>query len=78
MAQLSTDSSWFFFSGICATYRKTLRALFIEEKEAATETSPSVAMEVVSIVEEMENHTLEASNTFLLLILAVSMQTASM
>ena len=47
-----------FFSGICATCQKTLRALFIDEKEAATVTSPSVAMKAVNVVEEMVNPTL--------------------
>ena len=53
-----------FFSGPWATCRTTLRALSTDEKEAATSTvtSPSVAMEAVNIVEEMENLTLVGFN----------------
>ena len=47
----------FFFSGICATCRKTLRALFTDEKEAATVTL-SVPIKHVNVVEEMANLTL--------------------
>ena len=36
--------------------------MYTEEKEAATETSPSAAMEAVSVVEEMENLTLVGFN----------------
>ena len=48
----------FFFSGICATCRKTLRALFTDEKEAATVTPLSVPIKHVNVVEEMANLTL--------------------
>ena len=53
---------------------KTLRALVTDEKEAATVTLPSVAIEAVNVVEQMEDLTLVGFNHISLL--AVSMQMA--
>ena len=52
----------FFFRYLRNTSKNPKGPFFIEEKEAATETSPSVAMEGVSVVEDMENLTLIGFN----------------